>query len=67
MGYRHYEYVGADHAADQASIAADPATQEWWKLTDPCQEPLTDAGEGAWWAPMRQVWHLNDTDGQGGA
>ena len=35
MLFSYYEYIGADHAADQARIAADPATQRWWQLTDP--------------------------------
>ena len=35
MLFSYYEYIGTDHAADQARIAADPATQRWWQLTDP--------------------------------
>lgn len=58
VGY--YEYVGDDYDADQRLIAADPQTQEWWKLTDPCQESLAEPGSGHWWAPMREVWHLAD-------
>ncbi|WP_203794765.1 L-rhamnose mutarotase, partial [Actinoplanes derwentensis] len=49
--FAYYEYVGDDHDADMARIAADPVTREWWKLTDPCQEPWggeTPAGEGPW-------------------
>ncbi|GAA3233166.1 L-rhamnose mutarotase [Dactylosporangium siamense] len=55
--FGYYEYVGDDHDADQARIAADPTTQQWWALTDPCQEPVAD---GEWWAPMQEVWHLNE-------
>ncbi|WP_433220957.1 L-rhamnose mutarotase [Dactylosporangium sp. CS-047395] len=58
--FGYYEYVGTDHDADQARIAADPVTQEWWKLTDPCQESLAEPGTGHWWAPMQQVWHLSE-------
>ena len=29
-----------DFAADMARMAADPETQRWWKLTEPCQEPV---------------------------
>jgi L-rhamnose mutarotase len=57
--FGYYEYVGTDHDADQARIAADPATREWWTLTDPCQQSLAESGSGRWWAPMREVWHLD--------
>lgn len=55
--FGYYEYVGQDHAADQAKIADDPATQRWWALTDPCQESLAPTEH--WWAPMAEVWHLS--------
>jgi L-rhamnose mutarotase len=52
-----YEYVGKDFAADQRKMAADPATQRWWKLTDPLQEPIEAREKGEWWASMREVFH----------
>ena len=52
-----WEYHGTDFAADMAAIAADPLTQEWWKLTDPCQEPLETRAAGEWWAMMEEVFH----------
>jgi len=55
IGY--YEYVGSDHAADMAKMAADPATQRWWELTDPCQEQLPGTPEGQWWDTMTEIWH----------
>jgi L-rhamnose mutarotase len=55
--FGYYEYIGDDHDADQARIAADPETQRWWALTDPCQESLVEREGGAWWAPMQEVWH----------
>lgn len=55
-----YEFVGEDHAAAQAQVAADPATQRWWALTDPCQEQLPGTPDGAQWAPMTEIWHLAD-------
>jgi len=58
--FSYYEYVGEDHGADQARIAADPETRRWWTLTDPCQESLAEPGSGVWWAPMREVWHLSE-------
>lgn len=54
-----WEYHGTDFAADMAKIAADPTNQEWWKLTIPCQRPLTTRKEGEWWATMDEVFHLD--------
>ena len=51
-----FEYVGTDFAADQKKMAADPATQRWWKLTDPLQEPIGTRAEGEWWAAMTEVF-----------
>jgi L-rhamnose mutarotase len=53
-----YDYVGTDHAADMRLVAEDPATQEWWKLTDPCQYPLVDPAGGEWWAATTEVCRL---------
>ena len=55
--FSYYEYIGDDYEADIAKIAADPVTQAWWKLTDPCQEPMEGSGEGQWWAEMEEVFH----------
>lgn len=57
--FSYYEYVGEDYEADMAKMAADPKTQEWWKETDPCQEPVELAEEGAWWSDMEEVYHLD--------
>jgi L-rhamnose mutarotase len=61
---RHYlfsylEYTGDDFAADMAKMAADPTTQEWWKLCKPCQEPLAERAPGEWWATMEEVFHVD--------
>jgi L-rhamnose mutarotase len=53
----YFEYVGTDYAADMARMAADPATQRWWKLTDPCQEQTPDAAPGEWWTVLPEVFH----------
>ena len=50
---------GEDFAADMAKMAADPTTQEWWELTNPCQEPPPTRKEGEWWAEMEEVFHLD--------
>jgi L-rhamnose mutarotase len=53
------EYTGDDFDADMAKMAADPATQLWWKETDPCQEPLPAAAAlGKIWADTKEVYFL---------
>jgi L-rhamnose mutarotase len=57
--FSYFEYTGIDFEADMQKMAADSLTQAWWKLTDPCQEPVETAGEGVWWADMEEVYHLD--------
>ena len=57
--FSYFEYTGDDYEADNAKMAADPKTQEWWALTDPCQEPLNSVEEGAWWADTEEVFHVD--------
>ncbi len=57
--FSYFEYTGTDFEADMQRMAADSLTREWWKLTDPCQEPVESAGEGVWWADMEEVYHLD--------
>lgn len=57
--FSYLEYAGNDFEADMKKMASDSATQEWWKLTDPCQEPVESAAEGVWWADMEEVYHLD--------
>jgi L-rhamnose mutarotase len=57
--FAYYEYRGDDYAADTAAIAADPTTQQWWALTDPCQSRLPGTPDGQQWATMTEVWHLD--------
>ena len=59
MLFSYFEYHGDDYEADMAKMAADPTTQKWWKLTDPCQEPLPTCKEGEWWATMEEVFHTD--------
>ena len=54
-----WEYHGTDWAADTARMQADPATQRWWALTDPCQVPLNTRTAGEWWATMTEVFHTD--------
>lgn len=56
--FSYFEYVGNDFEADMKRMAADSATQRWWKETDPCQQPLPDAAAGnKIWSQMEEVFH----------
>ncbi len=57
--YSYWEYVGDDFDADMARMAQDPVTQAWWRLTDPCQEPVKGAATGEKWSIMEEVFHLD--------
>ncbi len=57
--FAYYEYVGEDFEADTARMAADPVTQEWWRLTMPMQRPLGSRAEGEWWAGAAEVFHVD--------
>ena len=56
--FAYLEYSGDDWAADMARVAADPETQAWWSLTDPCQTPWPTAGPGEWWSDMEPIFYL---------
>ena len=55
----YFEYVGTDYAADMARMAADPETQRWWALTDPCQERLPGTPDNQQWTRLPELWHLD--------
>jgi L-rhamnose mutarotase len=57
--FSYFEYHGPDYAADMQRMAADPGTQAWWKLTDPCQEPLETRKPGEWRARMEELFHTD--------
>lgn len=57
--FSYFEYDGTDFDADMARMAADPATQRWWALMMPMQSPLPGRKDGAWWAEMEEVFHLD--------
>ena len=57
--FAYLEYTGKNFEADMKRMAADPATQRWWKETDPCQMPLPEAAaKGKIWADAREVYYL---------
>ena len=55
--FSYFEYHGDDFAADMKRMAADPATQRWWAIMEPMQEPYPDRGPGEWWSRMEEVFH----------
>ena len=55
--FAYWEYHGTDFEADMAAMAEDEATQRWWKICGPMQEPLKTRNEGEWWAQMEDVFH----------
>jgi L-rhamnose mutarotase len=57
--FGYYEYIGDDHAADQALMAADPSTQEWWARTAPCQLPFEPGASEQNWQELEEAWHLD--------
>ncbi len=57
--FTYYEYHGSDWAADMAKMAADPVTQDWWKITSPMQQPVPDAGDGEWEKRLPEIFHTD--------
>ncbi|HRO12671.1 L-rhamnose mutarotase [Amaricoccus sp.] len=57
--FAYFEYHGTDFAADSARMAADPATQRWWSINEPLQQPLETRAEGDWWAATEEVFHVD--------
>jgi L-rhamnose mutarotase len=58
MLFSYFEYVGNDFTHDMAGIGEDQTTREWWKLTDPMQEPLETRKEGEWWATLEEIFYV---------
>ena len=57
--FSYFEYHGRDFEGDMAKMAADPQTQAWWQLTDPCQELLETRKPGEKWASMEEYFHVD--------
>jgi L-rhamnose mutarotase len=57
MLFSYFEYWGDDFAADMQRMAADPATQRWWAIMEPMQEPYPDRAPGEWWSRLEEVFH----------
>jgi L-rhamnose mutarotase len=48
MLFGFYDYHGSDHEKDMAAIGEDHDTRQWWKLTEPLQQPLPSRKVGEW-------------------
>ncbi|PTS99030.1 L-rhamnose mutarotase [Pedobacter sp. HMWF019] len=58
--FSYFEYTGEDFDGDMKKMAADSKTQQWWKETDPCQQPLPEtAAKKEIWTTMEEVFHTN--------
>jgi L-rhamnose mutarotase len=56
--FSYFEYTGKNFDADMKIMAADTATQRWWRETDPCQLPLKEAlAKHQIWTSMSEVFH----------
>lgn len=58
--FSYFEYTGNNFDADMKMMAADTATQRWWRETAPCQLPLPEAlASHQVWTSMEEVFHSN--------
>jgi L-rhamnose mutarotase len=60
MLFSYWEYIGDEYDGDIEEIGRDDVTKEWWKLTDPMQEPLETRKEGERWASMEEIFHWSE-------
>lgn len=58
--FSYFEYVGEDFEKDMNHMAEHEVTRDWWKLTDPMQEPLETRKKGEWWASVDEVLHFGE-------
>lgn len=56
--FSYFEYVGEDFDRDMERMGQDETTREWWKLTDPMQEPFETRKKGEWWASLEEKYHF---------
>ncbi len=54
---------GFDATRGYQAYAADPRCREWDRLMRRYQRPAPGAKPGAWWAPMEEVFSLDDWAG----
>lgn len=54
--FSYFEYTGDQFEEDMARMAADPVTQEWWKVCTPAFDPYEP---GQFWTRMEELFHLD--------
>jgi len=59
--FSHFEYAGSDFDGDMAQMGNE-VTKEWWKLTDPMQEPFETRKEGEWWASAELLYQMDTSN-----
>jgi L-rhamnose mutarotase len=62
--FSHIVYKGIDYEADMKAIGSDETTREWWKLTDPMQQPLRSGNTDEWWSGL-DLWFSYETSDSG--
>ena len=56
--FKYFEYVGEDFDGDMKKLGEDEENIRWLMCTDPCQEPITTAKDGEWWAGLEEIFHI---------
>jgi L-rhamnose mutarotase len=57
--FAYFEYHGNDFEKDMAKMAADPKTQDWWRIMKPMQDPIPTRTPDEWWVTMEEVFHTD--------
>ncbi len=57
--FAYLEYTGADFETDMARLSSHEATQRWWAVCKPLQNPSASRGPNEWWTYLEQVFHLD--------
>ena len=56
---RYFEYVGQDFAVDMASLEHDPDYRQWRNQWEACQVTLLPLSDNQWWAPLKEIGHID--------
>lgn len=55
---RYYEYIGEEYVAAIRELEADPEYKAWRNAWEECQVTLMPLATGHWWAPSKEICHL---------
>ena len=56
---RYYDYIGNEHVGDMAALEHDLDFREWRNACEECEVTLLPLKSGKWWAPGKEVLHLD--------